>query len=118
MIERQSLARRIVAAFVLLALVVATLFSLTVVISIGYTEDYYAASSMNRELDDLLLPYSFDLSLFAHIRDADVIDHIRRVGVAFYEKTAAASGALPGVCRNSCRAAHMAARVGVFGIRL
>ena len=28
-----------------------------------------------------------DLSLFAHIRDADVIDHIRRVGVAFYEKS-------------------------------
>ena len=28
-----------------------------------------------------------DLSLFAHIRNADVIDHIRRVGVAFYEKS-------------------------------
>ena len=36
---------------------------------------------------------NIDLSLFAHIRNADVIDHIRRVGVAFYEKPAAASGA-------------------------
>ena len=30
---------------------------------------------------------NIDLSLFAHIRNADVIDHIRRVGVAFYEKS-------------------------------
>ena len=30
---------------------------------------------------------NIDLSLFADIRDADVIDHIRRVGVAFYEKS-------------------------------
>lgn len=77
MIERQSLARRIVAAFVLLALVVATLFSLTVVISIGYTEDYYAASSMNRELDDLLgaldkgLPFHLDQDMELHVRGPD-----------------------------------------------
>ena len=44
-------------------------------------------SLISRELDDLLLPHSFDISLFADIRDADVIDHIRRVGVAFYEKS-------------------------------
>ena len=51
----------------------------------GLTHELF--SLISRELDDLLLPYSFDLSLFAHIRDADVIDHIRRVGVAFYEKS-------------------------------
>jgi len=38
------------------------------------------------ELDDLLLPYTFDLSIFHQISDPDVIDHIRRVGVVFYEK--------------------------------
>ena len=54
---------------------------------------YELLSLISRELDDLLLPYSFDLSLFANIQDADVIDHIRRVGVAFYENSAAASGA-------------------------
>jgi uncharacterized protein len=39
------------------------------------------------ELDDLLLPYTFDLSRFASISDPGVIEHIRRVGVAFYNKT-------------------------------
>ncbi len=37
------------------------------------------------EIDDLLLPYTFDLSIFGHISDPDVIDHIQRVGVTFYE---------------------------------
>jgi uncharacterized protein len=38
------------------------------------------------KIDDLLLPYTFDLSLFQDIRDPFVIEHIRRVGVTFYEK--------------------------------
>lgn len=36
------------------------------------------------ELDNLLLPYSIDLSIFSNITDADVIEHIKRVGVTFY----------------------------------
>lgn len=38
------------------------------------------------EIDDLLMPYTFDLSIFRQISDQDVIDHIRRIGVVFYEK--------------------------------
>ncbi|MFH0995038.1 MAG: nucleotidyltransferase domain-containing protein [Pseudomonadota bacterium] len=38
------------------------------------------------ELDDLLLPYTIDLSIFQDISDSDVIEHVRRVGVTFYEK--------------------------------
>jgi len=38
------------------------------------------------DLDELLLPYTIDLSIFNDIGDPDVIDHIRRVGVMFYEK--------------------------------
>ncbi len=38
------------------------------------------------ELDDLLLPYTIDLSIYANIGDPDVIEHIQRVGVTFYEK--------------------------------
>lgn len=38
------------------------------------------------EIDDLLLPYTFDLSIFHDISDPDVIDHIRRVGIVFYKK--------------------------------
>ena len=37
------------------------------------------------ELDDLLLPYMIDLSIFSTIGDPDVVEHIQRVGVLFYE---------------------------------
>ncbi len=40
------------------------------------------------ELDDLLLPYTIDLSIFDQISDPDVVEHIQRVGVTFYEKSA------------------------------
>jgi predicted nucleotidyltransferase len=39
------------------------------------------------ELDDLLLPYIIDLSIFRYINDPDVIAHIQRVGITFYPKT-------------------------------
>lgn len=35
-------------------------------------------------LDDLLLPYTFDLSVFKHIRNIELLEHIDRVGVEFY----------------------------------
>ena len=38
------------------------------------------------DLDDLILPYTIDLSIFNNIGDSDVIAHIQRVGVTFYEK--------------------------------
>jgi uncharacterized protein len=41
---------------------------------------------IENDLDDLLLPYKIDLSVFEQITDPDVIAHIRRVGVVFYEK--------------------------------
>lgn len=36
------------------------------------------------ELDDLLLPYKIDLSIFDHIDNPDLIRHIRRAGQVFY----------------------------------
>ena len=48
------------------------------------------------ELDDLLLPYTIDLSIYANIRDPDVIAHIQRVGVTFYEKGEAVSEPVAG----------------------
>lgn len=41
---------------------------------------------IENELDDLLLPYKIDLSVYHHIQNADLIDHIDRVGVVFYTK--------------------------------
>jgi len=38
------------------------------------------------ELEDLPLPYSFDVSLLHKIDDPDVIDHIRHVGLPFYKR--------------------------------
>jgi predicted nucleotidyltransferase len=38
------------------------------------------------DLDELLLPYTIDLSIFDNIDDPEVIEHIQRVGVVFYEK--------------------------------
>ena len=38
------------------------------------------------QLDDLLLPYMFDISVFSHIKDVDLIDHINRVGIIFYKR--------------------------------
>ena len=41
---------------------------------------------LENELDDLLLPYTIDLSLLHLIEDRNLLDHIRRVGVVFYER--------------------------------
>lgn len=38
------------------------------------------------ELDDLLLPYTIDLSIYRMISDPEVIEHIQRVGIVFYDK--------------------------------
>lgn len=37
-------------------------------------------------LDDLLLPYRFDISVYHQISNADLIEHIHRVGKVFYSK--------------------------------
>lgn len=37
-------------------------------------------------LDDLLLPYKIDLSIYHTIENAALLAHIKRVGLTFYEK--------------------------------
>ncbi len=37
------------------------------------------------EIDDLLLPYKFDISLFHQIESSDLVEHINRAGQLFYE---------------------------------
>ncbi len=41
---------------------------------------------ISNDLDDLLLPYTIDLSIFNQIDDPDVIEHINRVGKLFYKQ--------------------------------
>jgi len=43
------------------------------------------------EIDDILTPYMFDMCLFSHIDNDDLIDHINRVGKVFYKKTISTS---------------------------
>ena len=43
-------------------------------------------SKILNEIDDLPLPYTIDLSIFNDLSDPDFIDHIRRVGIVFYER--------------------------------
>ena len=38
------------------------------------------------ELDDLLLPYTLDLSIFEQLSNPDFIEHIQRVGLLFYQR--------------------------------
>ncbi len=38
------------------------------------------------ELDDLLLPYNIDISIFNKIENPELIEHINRVGITLYEK--------------------------------
>ena len=39
-------------------------------------------------LDDLLLPYTIDLSIFATLDHTELREHIERVGVVFYARAA------------------------------
>ena len=38
------------------------------------------------DIDDLLLPYQFDVSLFKTLKNQDLIAHIERVGIEIYNK--------------------------------
>ena len=52
----------------------------------GATLDLAQIFKIELELDDLMLPYKIDLALFHHISNAELINHINRIGVVFYEK--------------------------------
>lgn len=44
-------------------------------------------NQINTRLDDLEMPYTFDLSVLERVKNKDVIDHINRVGKMFYIKS-------------------------------
>lgn len=52
----------------------------------GRDLDASVLSRISSGLDDLLLPYKIDLSILANISNSNLLDHIERVGVVFYEK--------------------------------
>ncbi len=52
----------------------------------GRALDLESIMKIEDELDDLLLPYKIDLSIFEKIENPDLVDHINRVGIEFYKK--------------------------------
>jgi uncharacterized protein len=50
----------------------------------GEQLDYSEFVAIDNELDDLLLPYTIDLSIYDKIENPDLIAHIQRVGQEFY----------------------------------
>ena len=43
-------------------------------------------NKINISLDDLLLPYKYDLTIFDKIFNDDLIAHIKRAGIIIYDK--------------------------------
>jgi uncharacterized protein len=43
-------------------------------------------NKISLQIDDLLLPYNFGISVFEHIDNKDLLEHIRRVGKVFYQR--------------------------------
>ncbi|MFH0730458.1 MAG: nucleotidyltransferase domain-containing protein [Pseudomonadota bacterium] len=58
-------------------------------IDLALTGDGLDLKLLNRislDIDDLFLPYTFDFSIYHHIANSDLLDHIERVGAVFYKK--------------------------------
>ncbi|MGB0880843.1 MAG: nucleotidyltransferase domain-containing protein [Polaribacter sp.] len=53
---------------------------------VGTNFNFNMLLRIETELDDLLLPYHIDISIFDKIENLDLIEHIKRVGILFYEK--------------------------------
>lgn len=53
---------------------------------VGEKLDLSQRFKIEMELDDLMLPYKIDLALLHQIDNKELIDHINRRGVVFYEK--------------------------------
>ena len=53
---------------------------------IGQDIDIKQLNRLSEDLDDLMLPYSFDISVMAHISNQDLVDHIERVGKVVYRR--------------------------------
>lgn len=51
---------------------------------VGDALDLTILFKIENELDDLLLPYKIDLSVFSGIENPELLGHIERVGKVFY----------------------------------
>ena len=54
------------------------------IVLVGETLTLDVLNKIEREIDDLALPYRFDLSIHHQIDNAELLDHIERVGIVLY----------------------------------
>lgn len=52
----------------------------------GYGLNLKLINRIGIDLDNLMLPYMFDISIFSHIKNKELLDHIERVGKDFYRR--------------------------------
>jgi len=52
----------------------------------GEDLNFITLLKVENALDDLLLPYNIDLSIFHKIENKELIEHINRIGIIFYKK--------------------------------
>jgi predicted nucleotidyltransferase len=53
----------------------------------GESLDLRTINSISLELEGLLLPYTFDLSIYHRINSPELIEHIHRVGKTLYKRS-------------------------------
>lgn len=53
---------------------------------VGTKLDLSIQQKIESKLDDLMLPYKFDISIYHQISNKELIEHIERVGKAFFIK--------------------------------
>ncbi|WP_114748573.1 nucleotidyltransferase domain-containing protein [Pleomorphovibrio marinus] len=54
---------------------------------IGENIDLSLQTKIEFDLDDLMLPYKFDISIYSKITNPEFLEHIQRVGKEFYKKS-------------------------------
>ena len=52
----------------------------------GNNLSFYLRTKLAIDIDYLLLPYQFDISIFSLLSNPDLIEHIQRVGITIYQK--------------------------------
>ena len=53
---------------------------------VGTNVSVATQQEIENELDDLLLPYKFDISVYHQISNKELVEHIERIGKVFFEK--------------------------------
>ena len=53
---------------------------------VGDGMDITLLNAIRGDIDDLLLPYTFDLSALPSIDNHDLVEHLKRVGVVLYQR--------------------------------